>query len=34
MARCYDRKLILEDGSEYLGYAFGAKEDKIAEIVL
>lgn len=33
MARRYDRKLILEDGSEYLGYAFGAKEDKIAEIV-
>ena len=28
-----DRKIILEDGQEYLGWAFGAKEDKILEIV-
>ncbi len=29
----YDRKLILEDGSEYLGYGFGCMEDAITEIV-
>lgn len=29
----YDRKLILEDGSEYLGQGFGAKCDRVAEIV-
>ncbi len=28
-----NRKLILEDGSEYLGYAFGDSEDKVCEIV-
>ena len=28
-----DRKLILEDGSEYLGYGFGAKRDAVCEIV-
>ena len=33
MAEKYNRKLILEDGSEYCGYAFGAKEDKVCEIV-
>ena len=33
MARQFDRKLILEDGSEYLGYAFGAKEDHVIEVV-
>ncbi len=33
MARQFDRKLILEDGSEYLGYAFGAKEDRVIEVV-
>lgn len=33
MARRFDRKLILEDGSEYLGYAFGAKEDRVIEVV-
>ena len=27
------RKLILEDGSEYVGYAFGSKEEKMFEIV-
>lgn len=29
----FDRKLILEDGSEYCGYGFGAKNEKITEIV-
>lgn len=29
----YDRKLILEDGSEYYGYGFGCMEDRITEIV-
>ena len=29
----YDRKLILEDGSEYYGYGFGSGNEKITEIV-
>lgn len=29
----FDRKLILEDGSEYYGYGFGSMEDRITEIV-
>lgn len=29
----YTRKIILEDGAEYPGYAFGAEEDKVLEIV-
>lgn len=29
----YSRKLILEDGEEYFGYAFGSSDDKILEIV-
>jgi len=29
----YDRKIILEDGVEYLGYAFGDDKDKVCEIV-
>lgn len=29
----FDRKLILEDGSEYYGYGFGAREERITEIV-
>ena len=29
----YNRKIILEDGSEYYGYAFGDTEDKLCEIV-
>ena len=33
MAKSYNRKIILEDGSEYYGYAFGDTEDKICEIV-
>ena len=33
MERSYNRKLILEDGSEYLGYGFGCWEDRVCEIV-
>ena len=33
MAEKYNRKLILEDGSEYYGHAFGADGDKVCEIV-
>ncbi len=29
----FDRKIILEDGSEYLGYGFGSEEDRVCEIV-
>ena len=29
----FDRKLILEDGSEYYGYGFGSNNEKISEIV-
>lgn len=29
----FNRKIILEDGSEYFGYAFGDTEDKVLEIV-
>ncbi|MCI9209498.1 MAG: glutamine-hydrolyzing carbamoyl-phosphate synthase small subunit [Eubacterium sp.] len=29
----FDRKLILSDGSEYYGYGFGSKHEKITEIV-
>ena len=28
-----DRKIILEDGQEYYGWSFGAKKEKILEIV-
>lgn len=33
MKRNFDRKLVLEDGSEYYGYAFGDKAQRVAEIV-
>lgn len=33
MERVPDRKLILEDGQEYCGYAFGSSKEKILEIV-
>ena len=33
MARKFDRKLILEDGSEYRGYGFGADCERICEVV-
>ena len=33
MIRQYDRKIILEDGSEFYGYGFGAGGEKMVEIV-
>ena len=33
MAREFDRKIVLEDGSEYFGYGFGSDEDRVCEIV-
>lgn len=33
MFREYDRKIILENGEEYFGYAFGDDSDKVCEIV-
>ena len=31
--RTIDRKLVLEDGSEYYGYGFGSRADRVCEIV-
>lgn len=33
MAREFDRKIVLEGGSEYIGYGFGSDEDRVCEIV-
>ena len=33
MIKDFSRKLILEDGQEYLGHSFGAVKDKVLEIV-
>lgn len=33
MIRQYDRKIILEDGAEFYGFGFGAKGERIAEVV-
>lgn len=33
MSENYNRKIILEDGSEYYGFAFGDTTDKVCEIV-
>lgn len=33
MERKYDRKLVLEDGSEYYGYGFGSDTEKVCELV-
>jgi len=33
MARQFDRKIILEDGSEYFGFGFGSPQDRVCEIV-
>ena len=33
MAEQYNRKIIFEDGSEYLGFAFGDTGDRVCEIV-
>ncbi len=32
MARKYDRKIVLENGEEFLGYGFGAKIEKVCEL--
>lgn len=29
----FDRKIVLEDGSEYPGFSFGSREDRVCEIV-
>src|SRR5574344_1753037 len=31
--RDYDRKIIMEDGSEYYGFAFGSLVDRVCEMV-
>lgn len=33
MLKKYDRKIVLEDGTEYYGYGFGAKVEAICELV-
>lgn len=33
MARVFDKKIILEDGSEYYGFGFGCRCDRVCEIV-
>ena len=33
MMKKFDRKLVLSDGSEYYGYGFGSRIEKITEIV-
>lgn len=33
MEKPYDRKIILEDGTEYKGYSFGAVKDTVTELV-
>ena len=33
MAKIFDRKLVLEDGAEYLGFGFGGKVDSVCEVV-
>ncbi len=32
MARQFDRKIVLENGEEFLGYGFGAKSEKVCEL--
>ena len=33
MVKEYNRKIILEDGQEFFGYGFGARDEKVCEIV-
>ena len=33
MIREYDKKIILEDGTEFYGFGFGADSEKIVEVV-
>ena len=33
MGEIFDRKIVLEDGRQFYGYGFGAKSDKVCELV-
>ena len=33
MNRIFDRKIILEDGTEFYGYGFGARRNALVELV-
>ncbi len=33
MIKEFGRKIVLEDGSEYIGHGFGSKEDRVCELV-
>ena len=33
MAKQMNRKIVLEDGSEYYGYGFGANLDRVCDLV-
>ena len=33
MMRNYDRKLVLEDGVEFLGFGFGSGVERVCEVV-
>ena len=33
MANFFERKLVLEDGTEYLGFGFGGNKDSVCEVV-
>ncbi|MBQ6895046.1 MAG: carbamoyl phosphate synthase small subunit, partial [Clostridia bacterium] len=33
MAKIFDRKLVLEDGTQYLGFGFGGKKSSVCEVV-
>ena len=32
MIRHYDKKIILEDGTEFYGYGFGADQERLVEV--
>ena len=33
MNRKYDKKIVLEDGTEYYGYGFGVEGERLVEVV-